>query len=63
MRLHVHEPPVVAEERLRGLAASSPPAAAVAAGRLIERQRLRRSRSRDVWNAAWTQVEKRAKAT
>jgi CHAD domain-containing protein len=55
-----HQDAVVAEARLRALAASQPESA-VAAGRLIERERERRDRTRDTWRKAWTGLAKQAK--
>jgi CHAD domain-containing protein len=56
----VHQDAVVAEARLRGLAATHPEAA-VAAGRLVERERTRRTRAREGWRARWTALAKQAK--
>jgi CHAD domain-containing protein len=54
-----HQDAVVAEERLR-LLAERLPAAALAAGRLVERQRARAQRDRDDWRAAWKRLAKTA---
>ena len=54
-----HQDAVVAAERLRALAGRLP-VAAVAAGRLIERERERAGRGRDEWEAAWKRLEKTA---
>ena len=54
-----HQDAVVAEERLRALAAKLPDAA-VAAGRLLERERARALKSRDEWEAAWKRLAKTA---
>jgi len=54
-----HQDAVVAGERLRELAAKLPDAA-VAAGRLLERERARALKSRDEWKAAWKRLAKTA---
>lgn len=54
-----HQDAVVAEERLRSLAARQP-AAAIAAGRLLERERERAARSRGEWGSAWKRLAKTA---
>jgi CHAD domain-containing protein len=54
-----HQDAVVAGQRLRGLAAKLPDAA-VAAGRLLERERARALKSRDEWEAAWKRLAKTA---
>jgi CHAD domain-containing protein len=56
-----HQDAVVAEERLRGLAASLPDAA-LAAGRLVDRQRTRRAVARADWAGAWKRLAKQAKS-
>jgi CHAD domain-containing protein len=56
-----HQDAVVAEERLRGLAASLPDAA-LAAGRLVDRQRTRRAAARADWAGAWKRLAKQAKS-
>jgi CHAD domain-containing protein len=53
-----HQDAVVAAERLRELAASAPPGQAVAAGRLVERERERRAEARAAWRKAWTRLRK-----
>jgi CHAD domain-containing protein len=53
-----HQDAVVAEERLRALAARASPAQAVAAGRLIERERGRRAQARADWPQAWRRLRK-----
>ena len=53
-----HQDAVVAQERLRALAAREP-AAAMAAGRLIERERARADRAPRAWPAAWKRVAAR----
>jgi CHAD domain-containing protein len=55
-----HQDAVVAETRLRGLAASHPEAA-VAAGSLLERERTRQHRTKAVWRRRWSALAKRAK--
>jgi CHAD domain-containing protein len=57
--LGAHQDAVVAGERLRVLAERLP-AAAVAAGRLVERERERAARGRDAWEAAWKRLERTA---
>jgi CHAD domain-containing protein len=47
--LGAHQDAVVAEERLRALAAGAAPAQALAAGRLIEAERVRRAEARGQW--------------
>ena len=54
-----HQDAVVAQARLRALAERQP-TAAVAAGRLVEREQARADRSRDEWQAAWKQLAKTA---
>jgi CHAD domain-containing protein len=53
---------VTAEERLRTLALDRPEQA-LAAGRLVERERARQARSRAEWPAAWTPLAKAARKT
>jgi CHAD domain-containing protein len=55
-----HQDAVVAEGRLRALAATHPDSA-VAAGRLIERERERRERTRAGWRKRWAELAKQAK--
>ncbi|MBV8258245.1 MAG: CYTH and CHAD domain-containing protein [Actinobacteria bacterium] len=55
-----HQDSVVAEERLRTLAAKGTPEQAVAAGRLVERERGRKARARADWAGAWKRVRKAA---
>ena len=52
-----HQDAVVACDRLRALAERLP-AAAIAAGRLVERERERAARGREEWQAAWKRLEK-----
>jgi len=54
-----HQDAVVAGERLRALAARLPDAS-VAAGRLLERERVRALEGRDGWEAAWKRLAKTA---
>jgi CHAD domain-containing protein len=58
--LGAHQDSVVAEERLRRVAASQPDAA-VAAGRLVDRERRRRDRGSGDWRKQWTALSKQAK--
>lgn len=53
-----HQDAVVAEERLRSLAAEALPAEALAAGRLIEQERARRVARRTAWPEAWRRLER-----
>ena len=55
-----HQDSVVAEERLRRVAASNPDAA-VAAGRLVDRERRRRARGTGDWRPQWKLLSKQAK--
>jgi len=50
-----HQDAVVAQERLRSLGVREP-AAALAAGRLIERERQGAESRRAAWRAAWKRV-------
>ena len=54
-----HQDAVVAGERLRALATRLPDAA-VAAGRLLEREQARALQGRDEWEAAWKRLAKTA---
>jgi CHAD domain-containing protein len=56
-----HQDAVVAETRLRALAASASPAEAIAAGRLLEREEARRDAARDAWPAVWRRLERAAR--
>jgi CHAD domain-containing protein len=58
--LGAHQDSVVAEERLRRVAASHPDAA-VAAGRLVDRERRRRARGKPDWKKQWAALSKQAK--
>jgi CHAD domain-containing protein len=53
-----HQDSVVAGERLRELAAVATPEQAVAAGRLIEREKERRADARAAWPTAWKRLRK-----
>lgn len=55
-----HQDAVVAGERLRELAIGASPGQAVAAGRLIERERGRRAAARASWRKAWKKLRKTA---
>jgi CHAD domain-containing protein len=55
-----HQDAVVAAERLRELAVSAPPGQAVAAGRLVEREKERRAEARAAWRKAWQRLRKTA---
>ena len=54
-----HQDSVVAEATLRGLATA--PERALAAGRLIEREREKRAEARAAWRSAWRRLERSAK--
>jgi CHAD domain-containing protein len=54
-----HQDAVVAEARVRALAALHPQAL-LPAGRIVERQRIRRAHCRSVWRRAWRRFERRA---
>jgi CHAD domain-containing protein len=56
-----HQDAVVAEERIRSWAATSPVEAFVA-GRLVQRQRDRRAVARAEWQAAWERLERKARS-
>jgi CHAD domain-containing protein len=51
-----HQDSVVAERRLRALASSASPEQALAAGRLIERERARHAEARATWSDAWRRL-------
>src|SRR3954469_19618311 len=53
-----HQDAVVAAERLRELAAGTPPQRALVAGRLVEREEERRLEARAAWPKAWKKVRK-----
>jgi CHAD domain-containing protein len=54
-----HQDSVVAESTLRELAARTP-AHAIAAGRLIERERAARAKAREDWREAWKRLQRTA---
>jgi CHAD domain-containing protein len=56
--LGAHQDAVVAEERLRALAVDAPPAEALAAGRLIDRERALRTDARSDWRPAWKRLDR-----
>jgi CHAD domain-containing protein len=56
-----HQDAVVAQGRVRELAADAARAEAIAAGRLIEREELRRRTARAAWPDAWRRLERAAK--
>jgi CHAD domain-containing protein len=55
-----HQDSTVAEERLRTLSHDAPPDQALAAGRLVERERELRARARASWRAVWRRLERAA---
>ncbi len=55
-----HQDAVVAEARLRSLAAEAQPAQALAAGLLIEGERRRREQARATWRKVWKRLERAA---
>jgi CHAD domain-containing protein len=57
-----HQDAVVAEERLRELVANRSGATLLAAGRLIERERIRRAAARAAFGKAWRRLDKAGKA-
>ena len=56
-----HQDAVVGEDLLRRLAPELP-GAALAMGRLVDRERARRAVARVVWRDAWERLDRRAKA-
>jgi CHAD domain-containing protein len=56
-----HQDSVVAEERLRALAHDAPSDQALAAGLLIERERVRHAAARSAWPATWRKLERAAR--
>ncbi|HVM58662.1 MAG TPA: CYTH and CHAD domain-containing protein [Gaiellaceae bacterium] len=56
-----HQDAVVAEERLRTLAAAATPAQALAAGRLVDREQERRAATRAAWAKTWRKLERAAR--
>jgi CHAD domain-containing protein len=55
-----HQDAVVAEERIRASAAAHPESR-LAAGRLVERERHRRTANRAAWRAAWERLDRTAR--
>jgi len=55
-----HQDAVVGEAVLRRLAPGLPGDAALAAGRLVERERTRRAQARAEWRGSWRRLKKRA---
>jgi CHAD domain-containing protein len=53
-----HQDAVVALERLRQLAADASPEEALAAGRLVEREKERRAEARAAWPKAWKRLRR-----
>jgi CHAD domain-containing protein len=53
-----HQDSVVAEERLRALAANAPAEQSVAAGLLIASERERRAAARREWRSAWKSLDR-----
>jgi CHAD domain-containing protein len=56
--LGAHQDSVVAEERLRALAADAPADQALAAGLLITKERRRRAEARSAWRATWKALDR-----
>jgi CHAD domain-containing protein len=56
-----HQDAVVAEDRLRALAADGDATLGLAVGRLVERERLRRLEARDEWKRSWRRLERRGR--
>lgn len=56
-----HQDAVVAEERLRTLAAAATPAQALAAGRLVDREQERRAAARAAWPKTWRKLARAGK--
>jgi len=56
-----HQDAVVAEERLRALAADATPDQALAAGRLIDREQARHAEARAEWPTAWRKLKRAAR--
>jgi CHAD domain-containing protein len=56
-----HQDSTVAEDRLRTLSHDAPPDQALAAGRLVERERELRARARASWRAVWRRLERAAR--
>ncbi len=53
-----HQDAVVAVDTLRELAAAATPGQALAAGRLVERERARRAEARAAWPKTWKRLQK-----
>jgi len=53
-----HQDSTVAEARLRTLSLDAPPDQALAAGRLVERERELRARARASWRAVWRRLDR-----
>ena len=53
-----HQDSTIAVARLRALSEGAPPAQAVAAGRLIERERARQAAARAAWPSAWRKLKR-----
>ncbi len=53
-----HQDSVVAEARLRTLAADASPGESLAAGRLIDRERMRRAETRAIWRTTWKRLDR-----
>jgi len=56
-----HQDAVVAEQRIRELAEGLEPETVLAAGRLIERQRIRKGEAREAFPKAWKKLDKAGK--
>lgn len=56
-----HQDAVVAEQRIRELAEGLGPETALAAGRLIERQRIRKDEAREAFPKVWRKLDKAGK--
>jgi CHAD domain-containing protein len=56
-----HQDAVVTEERIRELAGGLEPETALAAGRLIERQRIRKGEAREAFPKTWKKLDKAGK--
>jgi CHAD domain-containing protein len=55
-----HQDAVVAQQRLRSLAAGATPLEAFAAGRLVEHEQQRKARARARWRKAWRGADRSA---
>jgi CHAD domain-containing protein len=56
-----HQDAVIAEQRLRALAAAVSPDQALAAGRLIDREQTRHAEARAAWHHVWRKLEHAAR--